>query len=528
MLPWMRLGESIRKLHLAGAGEESDGESDSPERIARKIAGETELLQSFLALEPPLVHFRKLFGVHQGQAPRAALVQILALVLFNDLVRRVDETNDSIANAAGPLFSSDALEGSLIARTYVAEMIDRKLLAVHERALRASVGVSRWVTGGNALLNAGLTEHMVHTHFAKKAESARKKADEEGAAQPVATPRALYEQLKEYVVSNDAACRQLAVRGALHLNRRELLQGGVEAGSNECILLIGQSGTGKTYIAETFGRLCGLPFASMSASNITATGYVGLDMDDALKTLVRTAGNPGDPQTLEKARYGVLFMDEWDKRRAQNSTGVDLAGSHVQYEYLRLISGTRMTLGNRRNEREDQSVEFNSNGTFFVFAGAFAGMDQIIKRMGREQSSIGFGEAAPLRTTPRIYDALQEFGLIPEFLNRVTSVIAMKPLDTGDLIQIATSPHGVLQTYNRILTRQGLAISIDPAGLAELAGFCVETRLFARGIRLVISSLVEDLVFNEVRDEQLVSAQEVRRAIERVGCISSMTDADSS
>jgi ATP-dependent Clp protease ATP-binding subunit ClpX len=290
-------------------------------------------------------------------------------------------------------------------------------------------------------------------------------------------------------------------------------------------LLIGQSGTGKTHIAETFGKLCGLPFASLSASNFTATGYVGLDPDDALKTLIRTVGDPRDPQVLEKARYGVLFMDEWDKRRSHSDTGIDVAGSQVQYEYLRLISGTKLTLGARRYERDDHPIEFNSNGTFFVFAGAFVGLEQIIKRMAKTQSSIGFGGfsgTTPLRATPKIYDALQSYGLIPEFLNRVSAVIAMKPLDDADLIQIAISQHGVIPTYNRILAKQGLTIAIDPAGLADMAAFCVQTKLFARGIRLVVAALVEDLVFNEAKGEVVLSVGAVRQAIERVTTMDGM------
>jgi ATP-dependent protease Clp ATPase subunit len=370
--------------------------------------------------------------------------------------------------------------------------------------------------GNNILLFPHLTEFMVRTHFSNKAVAEEAKKEAVAKPPPVLAPQALFGKLKEYIVSNDAACRLLSVRGALHLNRRELLRNGTEAGHNECILLIGPSGTGKTYIAETFGRLCGLPFASLSASNFTSTGYVGLDPDDALKALIRSAGDLKNPQSLEKARYGVLFMDEWDKRRANNGSGVDVAGSAVQYEWLKLISGTKLVLGARRYERDEQQIEFNSNGTFFCFAGAFSGLDGIIGRLGREQSGIGFGGNLTPTRAPMLYDALAEFGLVPEFLNRVTAVIGMKPLDAGDIAQIAVSPHGTISAYNQILAPQGISISVDPAGLKELAEFCVDAKLYARGIVLVISAIVEDIVFNDIKGDHVISVEPVREAIERI------------
>jgi ATP-dependent Clp protease ATP-binding subunit ClpX len=528
ILLWVRLGKSIHSLNLAMQPDDpfdlgGPKPKDPPEVIIKRIEEQTHLLQSCLSLDPDpaMQGLRKVFGIIRRQKPRPELVQILSLILFHDLVMRGDNTSDSTACESGVLFSPDLLEGRLIARSYVAELIDQRIATLYDCTLRASANVYKWVAGDNILLIPGLSDSMVKTHFARKAATTKKQEGLQGTAPPL-SPKALFNQMKEYVVSNDSACRLLSVRGSLHLHRRDLLRNGVEAGSNECILLIGQSGTGKTHIAETFGKLCGLPFCSLSASNFTATGYVGLDPDDALKTLIRSAGDPKDPQTLEKARYGVLFMDEWDKRRSHTDTGLDVAGSQVQYEYLRLISGTKLTLGARRYERDEQAIEFNSNGTFFVFAGAFAGLDQIVKRLAKTQSSIGFGGVhsvggrSSLGNSPKIYDALQDYGLIPEFLNRVTAVIAMKPLDEADLIQIATSQHGVIQTYNSILAKQGLTIAIDQKGLAEVAAFCVETKLFARGIRLVVSALIEDLVFNEAKGKTVLSVEAVRQAIGRV------------
>jgi ATP-dependent protease Clp ATPase subunit len=115
-----------------------------------------------------------------------------------------------------------------------------------------------------------------------------------------------------------------------------------------------------------------------------------------------------------------------------------------------------------------------------------------------------------------VYDALEDYGLVPEFLNRITAVISMKPLNASDIAEIAISPHGSIHAFNQILAPQGLSISLDPAGLRELAGYCVDTKLYARGIGLVVSAIIEDLVFNDIRGEQVLSASAVHQAIERV------------
>ena len=445
---------------------------------------------------------------------RTILATLLSSVNSVNLVNVDFETPNGKSDISD---KSDPIGGTLWARMVFAKVLEHRIFILNEQYLRLPLSLCRWLAG-HELCVPNLGENHLKTFYwnkKNKQTTATESATPHISSTHTISPHELYMKLKGYVMGNDTACKQLAVRGSLHLSRRELLRSNQEAGSNECLLIMGESGTGKTYMVETFGKLCGLPFASMSASSFTASGYVGLDPDDALKTLVRNAGDPKNSATLEKARYGVLFLDEWDKRRSHSETGLDVSGSQIQYEFLRMLSGTKLILGAKRNEREENPIEFNSNGTLFCFAGAFTGLDTILKQMAKDRSGIGFGGEGYLKKTPRTYDALLEFGMVSEFLNRITAIITMKSPDRNDLVRIATSPHGDIQTYNRILAKQGMNITIDASGVLEMAGFCVETKLYARGIRLIVSALVEETVFNRITGAVSFGVNEVKGAIAR-------------
>ena len=468
--------------------------------------------------------------VNDPQVLPDSYIQGIALAAYADLISTNDYTStDHFANLLSPLMSEESgsyIEGKLQARLIMSELVAKNILLISERFIILPARLREMLAGGNALNRPNLEEkHVKWFRMARQKEkdtqNAKNPQTNNANAKPNAplnSPHAIYMRLKEFVIGNDYAVRQLAVRGFLHLQRRELLKAKQDAGSNECILFMGESGTGKTYLVENFGKLCGLPFASMNSSSFSSSGYVGLDPEDAIKSLIRNAGDAQQQATLEKARYGVLFLDEWDKRKAHSTTGLDVTGSNIQYEFLRLISGAVTPLLAKRSESETYPAEFNSNGTLFTFAGAFTGLDEILKRLNKDESGMGFGgsEISNFRNSAKLYDALLDYGMVAEFLNRVTAIITMTAPDRNTLVKIATSSHGDIQIYNRILGKQGLNLSIDAKGLMGMADFCVETKLYARGIRLVVSSLVEEAVFNQITGSVSFGLKDVRGAIDRV------------
>ena len=529
-LLFLRLGETIFNHHSRKFPDPYERPTTiaDPPRLLAAINDQTSKLKALVSGHSSFDTVRKILSIQDTNVLRPEVIWITALLGFHDFLSLRDgQSVDSIAHQISPLLCNDLLEGKLRARRFLADLIERGIVVVNEYNLHLNGQLNTWFSGGNPLCVPRLHENAVNSHlYRKRAKTEAQKNANQPVHAPISTAQDIYQRLKKYIVANDAACRLLAVRGFLHLRRRELLQRSEEAGTNECLLIIGQSGTGKTYIAETFGKLCGLPFASLSASQQTATGYYGSNTSDFLKALVCSAGDPKDPQTLQRARYGVLFLDEWDKRRTHSGVGPDITGGQVQNEWLRLITGVKLKLGITRLERDEQNAEFNSVGTFFVFAGAFSGLDQTLKELSKERGQLGFNTTAPLKKTPKIYDALISYGMIPEFLNRVTGIITMKPLDRNDLMQLATSDHGVIQSYNRILAKQGLRIAIGRQGLLEMADFCIDTKLLARGIQLIVSSVVEDAVFSAAKGDVLYGLKDIRQAIEKVISVDGFGESD--
>lgn len=519
---FLRLGEAITTYHALKYPDpfERPTTASDPDKVYAEITSQTAQIRALASEHPTLEPLRQALGVRLQVLLKVEIIQVIAVVARFDFASlRLEQSVDGYAHILSPLFNHDAMIGVMRARQVIAALLERRALVITEGNVHLCDGLQDWFSFGHPLCRPRLSDAAVQTYMSNKAAKRnieKKVAPAVSATTPISSPQDIYNQLKQYVLANDSACRSLAVRGSMHLSRRELLQQGAEVGANECILLIGQSGTGKTYLAETFGKLCGLPFASLSASSYTASGYVGLDADDAILALVRSVGDPKDQQAIERARYGVLFMDEWDKRKINSGVGVDVGGSSVQYEFLRLISGTKMILGARRPDRAEHPIEFNSNGTLFVFAGAFTGLEGIIKHLSKERAQMGFSGTIIPKRMPKVYDALQEFGVVPEFLNRVSAIIAMKPLDKADLVHIATSQHGAIEAYNRILAKQGIRMALTPQALDTMAEFCVDTKLFCRGIQLIVSSLVEEAIFNCIKTNTLFDKAEVQQALDRI------------
>jgi ATP-dependent Clp protease ATP-binding subunit ClpX len=512
-------------------------QQEPPEIIIRRISEQTARLQSVLAADPDLQDIRKLFGARQKQPKqtiRPELLQTLSLILFNDFcMRDSGETANSVAYVAGPLFSTDIIEGRLLARSLIAELIDRKVVVITERNITASRIVHLSLTGRNLLLEPGLTESMVQNHFRFKAEAIKKAKAEtettEKAVPPVAvTPQSLYQQLRQIVIGQDDACRVVATRGWLHMKRAEMLKKGQRVGTNECLFFISQhSGVGKTWLAESYGKLASFPYTTFNSCEASSVGYVGMDIvEDSLKALIRSVGDPTETATLEKAKLGgIIFFDEFTKKRSSaDSNGRDINGSGVQQEVLRLMEGCKVTLGNRRVERDTHPIEFDSSGLMYFFGGYVDGFEKIIGKL-QGHDSIGFREAAEKGTKDAyLQDALIEYGFLRELVNRLTKIVIFRKLSPDDLVSIANSPTGVIASYRQLLVPHGMNFLIEPEALRYVARVSVETGTMARGLRLIIGALIEDLVFSGTKGDFVLTMKEIKQAIEQVVSVANVED----
>ena len=334
---------------------------------------------------------------------------------------------------------------------------------------------------------------------------------------PVLSPKALFKNLSKTVIGQDNPIKTLSVRGHLAIQRAKLLQSGKDTTTpNEVILMIGSSGTGKTYLAEQFGALVKRPFVSISSTSCSLIGYAGGNLvDDAVRSLMRKFG--GDSQeAADKGKYSVIFVDEIDKKRAaSDANGLDVSGAGVQNELLRWVQGCKTKINYFRSEK-DKGIEFDSTGSMFCLAGAFSGLDKIISSMEKKNAGIGFSHTAiPVHHASILYDALLEYGMLAELLNRLTAIVRFRDLDVEDLIRIATNPHaGVIPAYNALLQESGISFSLSTKAIRCMAEYCVDTKLYARGLKLLISNALEDIVFTESKGHHVLEASDIQPSMD--------------
>ena len=301
-----------------------------------------------------------------------------------------------------------------------------------------------------------------------------------------------------------------------HLHRAALIREGQHPGTPNVIgLLIGSSSVGKTFLAETaamaVNNLCGddtVPFSSFSATDLTQEGYVGCSVEDIFKPLLDRFN-----WDATKARFSCCFIDEIDKKACHTSHGiVDVGGRGVQEALLRIVAGTIVPVGGRRASWEQKAAQFNSDGTMFLMGGAFVGLDELKKRP--PGSRIGYSGDDGGRGLGRLRDCLVEYGLIPELVSRIGSIIVCADPQLPDLVDICTAPGGLVACYRRLWRGMGMTVSLSADTVAEMAGYGIETRSFARGVQAVLNRMTERLVFEARNGSVRLGVGNVRAAIE--------------
>ena len=343
----------------------------------------------------------------------------------------------------------------------------------------------------------------------KKDKKKKKKEKKELNLRDIPAPHKIKAMLDEYVIGQDYAKKVMSV--AVYNHYKRVVTNTMEEieidKSN--MLMVGPTGSGKTYLVRTLARLLQVPLAITDATSLTEAGYIGDDVESVLSKLLQAADND-----VDEAEHGIIFIDEIDKiAKKQNTNSRDVSGESVQQGLLKLLEGAEVEVpvGATSKNAMVPMTTINTKNILFICGGAFPDLDEIIKKRLMKQTSIGFhadlkdkfdkDENILSRVT---VDDLREYGMIPEFLGRLPMVFTLEGLSKDMLVRILKEPkNAILKQYQKLLELDEVELIFDESALEAIAEKALEKKTGARALRAIIEKFMLDIMFEIPKDDTI-------------------------
>lgn len=322
-------------------------------------------------------------------------------------------------------------------------------------------------------------------------------------------PHVIKAELDEYVIGQEKAKKVMSVAVYNHYKRvYDNVEDGVELEKSN-MLMLGPTGSGKTYLVKTLAKLLNVPLAITDATSLTEAGYIGDDVESVLSKLLAAADND-----VERAEQGIVFIDEVDKiAKKKNAHSRDVSGESVQQGLLKLLEGAEVEVpvGASSKNAMVPMTTIDTKNILFICGGAFPDLENVIKRRLTKQSGIGFSGELKDRfdddkeiLSKVTVEDLREYGMIPEFIGRLPVIFALKQLDKDMLVKVLQEPkNAILKQYKKLLAMDEVDLVFDEGALEAIAEKALEKDTGARALRAIIEELMLDIMYEIPKDDAI-------------------------